>query len=272
MAKIFTKLNIGDTVATSGTRVFKKLYTDLPIWNGTDLTGTTWNIQAGWSAEAGYDVFDVSGMEGSFNNFFGGITRNKYGTLRIGYYAESVGDTPYASANSLCWDSTDWETPLHARTNDTTKAHEFSFTGGTDVTNPRLIDWLLENGKLISHKYPIKGNWLFNETITETPIVCTDVEGLQYQSDITINFSYNGNTAVYGSLHTVENTNGDDYSKHLVYRHMLPNYVYDFVTASWVSENYRSVTFYDDTATNYNGEDVTPVFYKWLKANATNVS
>lgn len=49
MAKIFTKLNIGDTVATSGTRVFKKLTTEiLPDYGNAGLYDADNNLVASW--------------------------------------------------------------------------------------------------------------------------------------------------------------------------------------------------------------------------------
>jgi len=50
MAKIFTKLNIGDTVASSGTRVFKKLANGVPIVEHTGgLYDANDNLVASWN-------------------------------------------------------------------------------------------------------------------------------------------------------------------------------------------------------------------------------
>ena len=144
---IFKKLNIGDVVASSGTRSFKKLTTELPIWNGTDLTGTTWYIPAGWTAEAEYGLFESQGYmqidgEGSQINFR---------RLRIGYTPnDTSGYAP--EPNSIVAVTFAYNFKLIP-----TKMYKFSFSGGTDVTNPRLIDWLLKNAELTSHQPAHKG-------------------------------------------------------------------------------------------------------------------
>lgn len=142
---IFKKLLVGDTVATSGTRVFKKLITEepgLPIWNGTDLKGTSWTIPAGWTAEAGYGVFDVSIM-----SRIEGDWEVSYTGLYIGYATENpLGETPFATANNILM------VTLGYRSVDPSKGLNFRFLNGTDTTNPRLISWLLENGRLTSHR------------------------------------------------------------------------------------------------------------------------
>lgn len=147
---IFKKLNIGDIVATSGTWVFRKLTTEepLPIWNGTALDGTTWIIRSGWTAEAGYGVFDVGGIR-----TLDPLSHQRVNSLHIGYRAETVSSTPHAVDNGLTWDTSYSETePRYAGTSDNTKEYEFSFSRGTDTTNPRLISWLLQNADLVSHR------------------------------------------------------------------------------------------------------------------------
>lgn len=146
--RIFTKLNVGDTVASSGTRVFKKLTTEepLPIWNGTDLTGTKWKIKSGWSAEAGYGEFDVGGISWDIEGKVGaGYTR-----LCIGYSTDSPipDSTLFPATNSIVFRSL-----FNGIMSDTTVGRSFSFTYGTDLTNKSLINWLLENGELTSHTY-----------------------------------------------------------------------------------------------------------------------
>lgn len=51
MGKVFTKLHIGDTVATSGTRVFRKLITEtLPDYGNAGLYDADDNLVASWNA------------------------------------------------------------------------------------------------------------------------------------------------------------------------------------------------------------------------------
>ncbi len=145
---IFKKLFVGDTVATSGTRVFKKLTTEepLPIWNGTDLTGTTWKIPTGWTAEAGYGVFYVAGTA----EFEDQIFTTGYSRLYIGYDTENavLDGNDYPAENTILVRALGY----HIR--DNTKVMAFTFESGADVTNTRLISWLLENGELTSHTMP----------------------------------------------------------------------------------------------------------------------
>lgn len=167
MPKIFTKLNVGDTVASSGTRVFKKLTTEepLPIWNGTDLKGTTWIIPAGFTAEAGYGVFYVGGTAEFEDYIFGtGFSR-----LYIGYDTENTVSDGYdfPAPNTILVRA------LGYYKRDNTKVMAFRFESGQDLTNTSLIQWLLENGELTSHQYiPVSA-------------------GL-YDADATIHYNYTG--------------------------------------------------------------------------------
>ena len=362
---IFKKLNIGDAVATSGTRSFRKLTTEdptLPVWDGVDLTGTTWTIKSGWSAEAGYGEFDVNGKQCVLT---GVAVRFNYYSLCVGYaVANSVG-TPYTSANSLCWNG-GLETTVYGSITDTTKELEFSFTGGadttntdlinwllenaeltshtmpepglpiwngtdltgtewfipagwtaeveygvfdvqiyrslwpgdkfhigyygyspeadcvtivgpsvvqphynhsqiilnisggTDVTNPRLIDWLLQNAELTSHQYPIKGFWRLNDTITKLPDEYIDADR--------INIEFQDMYKVKSAIQILTGLNFDGGGEVLAYDITA---IYGFTKKIWSNEGYRDVAFLSSSATNKAGEDVTAFFYKWLTTNAT---
>lgn len=248
---IFKKLSVGDTVATSGTRAFKKLTTEepgLPIWNGTDLKGTTWTIRSGWTAEAGYGNFDVTGSR--LVTMGTGIASIGYNSLDIGYEAEIDGSRT-AKSNKIAFGG--------ATYSDTSVEIKIGIHGGTDATNPRLINWLLENGRLTSHQFNIKGTWLFNKTITDLPIVYAEGEELPTQSHIDIFFS----TALTGcySLYRQDDT--------LLGSSMLPVPIYDYGTNSWSSDSYRYLSFQKSVAKNYIGEDVSQILYKWLTVNAS---
>lgn len=161
MAKIFKKLSIGDTVASSGTRVFKKLSTEepsLPIWNGVDLKGTAWVLRRGEdvSAEPGYGQFEVDIV-------YDGDFRKDAAAIYVGYTYPS-----YASLEKV----TEWEDYItfvgtSGRDSDVwffdLKPSGFSlevilkFNGGTDATNPRLINWMINNADLVSHQPAHKG-------------------------------------------------------------------------------------------------------------------
>ena len=147
---IFKKLSVGATVATSGTRVFKKLTTEdptpsKPVWNGADLTGRECHIPRGWTAEAGYGVFYVAGTA----EFEDQILATGYSRLDIGYDTENAvfDGNDYPAENTILVRALGY----HIR--DNTKVMAFRFESGQDLTNTSLINWLLENGELTSHTY-----------------------------------------------------------------------------------------------------------------------
>jgi hypothetical protein len=103
----------------------------------TDLTGTTWNIKAGWECEAGYGIFAIDAIEGSQGN----IT-----SLYIGYDVNpewGYGNTE-SVANSIF--------VVYSGSGFYVIKNTHSFTicikGGADATNPKLIAWLTEYGEL----------------------------------------------------------------------------------------------------------------------------
>lgn len=121
---------------------------ELPVWNGSDLTDTTWDIPAGWEAEAGYGYYE-------FNGSINGLAFIHSNSLCIGYRGNKSFNTIDLTndvVNSIC-----------ARVNndsgyknfDNTSSLQIIFTGGTDVTNADLIAWLKQNGELTSHTMPI---------------------------------------------------------------------------------------------------------------------
>ena len=174
---IFKKLNIGDVVATSGTRAFRKLTTaevtpedpTLPIWNGTDLTGTVWvlndtldidllrNISTDDVGIAGDRVKDYCYLDVNFIGTAAGGTTETY--TRLGVYTDILGNTGlhYANVDSesrpgvfAYVDGQGWEYSIGSYQFHMSKGIEI--TGGLSATNPRLIDWLLQNAKLTSHQ------------------------------------------------------------------------------------------------------------------------
>lgn len=183
MGKVFTKLNIGDIVATSGTRVFKKLTTaevtpeepTLPIWNGTDLTGTTWVLNDTLDLASLYDIAtDDVGIAGdkvndyryldiSFIGSAAGGTTASY--TRFGVYTDisnrtglhygivdSEGDHPGVFAYV---EGQGWEYYIGAFHFNMSK--EIAITGGLSATNTSLIEWLIWNADLVSHQPAHKG-------------------------------------------------------------------------------------------------------------------
>lgn len=131
--KKFTRLYIGDTVATAGNKCFKRLTTEEPSTEITDLTGTTWYVPSGWSATAGYGQFVVEGTYIEDN-----YTYNMLG-IRLGYMTPTA---TYADAFCVMTSNGSYRNVY------STTSVVFNITGGTDATNADLIAWLYANGEL----------------------------------------------------------------------------------------------------------------------------
>lgn len=97
----------------------------------TDLTGTTWNVPSGWLCSADFGRFYINGSyscgssKGDITGFYLGKTSTSTKDNWVHIYTGQYG------AN---WSNT--------------YALTFTFTGGTDVTNPKLIEWLETYGEL----------------------------------------------------------------------------------------------------------------------------
>ena len=114
----------------------------LPVWNGTDLTGTTWEVPSGWSATARYGVFYI-------DYELNGVLRSSEG-FAIGYSSYTNRDSVSAS-NYVC---PCWESGI-SNSNSLT-IHIYGDTSiNNDTTNTKLIDWLKQYGTLTSHTMPI---------------------------------------------------------------------------------------------------------------------
>ena len=285
---IFKKLSVGDIVATSGTRVFRKLTTaevtpedpTLPIWNGTDLTGTTWYISPGFTANAGYGVFDVVGIVTSVNEF--GTHNNEFENFYIGYVAPSA-FTPFEEyENSIGFNQIGANASIHTSEE---KYRWFTFNGGADTTNPRLIDWLLQNAKLTSHQLDLVGTWVFNDTITELPVFDDTVENVYGEYGINqathIHLSLFSTSTAFFKPRDLAMCNkltsvlgGDTVALCGGGTMSIPFYYYErnafYQDYFWSETAYNELTFKDTSAfTNYSGVYVGEKFYVWLRANAT---
>ena len=153
-----------------------------------DLTNTTWNIPAGWTAEAGYGIYSVD-----CNN--GAVGGNQF---CIGYYDEKGMGDPSATANKAGIFADGF--PVYTPSN--TVSFTVTFTDGTDVTNPSLIWWLATNGEI-------------QVTIPAGTYVCDGYpSGVSFEQPIT--FKSNGETftsmAVSDSFMGYGSTNVFDYS------------------------------------------------------------
>lgn len=148
----------------------------LPVWNGTDLTGTTWNVPAGWSATSSYGKF-------SLDYVYDGINLLE---LNIGYEIDFGEAEARVSAKS--------NTVMLSGYGNVVSSMPFTvqITGGTDATNLRLITWLRQNGELTSHTLPEHGKtfakgytvtinndttWILADSKNEVDIMLTLLDG-----------------------------------------------------------------------------------------------
>ena len=123
----------------------------------TDLTNTTWTVNAGWEAEAGYGEFNVDYItkegEGepdtSCKKFLIGYDYNEY-------------DDYYTTSNNVVCVTNDY------RCFSDSSSYQFSltFTGGTDIKNPALIAWFSKYSEL-QETYTISGKWEFHTIDSE---------------------------------------------------------------------------------------------------------
>ena len=94
-----------------------------------DLTDTTWTVNAGWEAEAGYGQFLIRGSSSLAPDLLG---------VDIGYDVDGADYIP--TANLISCNA--------SPSVDNTTGLEFNITGGTDIKNPKLIAWLSKYGEL----------------------------------------------------------------------------------------------------------------------------
>lgn len=118
-----------------------------PEWNGTDLTGTTWNIPSGWSATSGYGKFNIADGQGDMQvdgeDFIHG------GYIGIGY---TLSSSMRYTAKQDCFVFGESLFGWGGGTN--AQAFVLTIDGGADATNSNLITWLKANGSLTSHVMP----------------------------------------------------------------------------------------------------------------------
>lgn len=133
-----------------------------------DLTGATVTIPSGWNAPEGYGHFYI---KGSAN----GTAINKF---EIGYYTELY--TLSRRANNLCFTMSNYINGWLNITPETTVT--LTITEGTDVTNPDLIDWFVDNDATIEG-----GVWKeVNIQITTKESIVLEMAGTKCEQDIEI--------------------------------------------------------------------------------------
>lgn len=99
----------------------------------TDLTNTSWIINEGWTAAAGYGEFNVEAE----------VNQNTYNYLTIGSYL--------GTNDGMDWFQIPSEDVIEFNRYErfmSSQSFTITITGGSDVTNTTLISWLQENGTL----------------------------------------------------------------------------------------------------------------------------
>lgn len=123
-------------IEEDGSKAYRKLIPDggLPVWNGTDLTGTTWRLVSGWTYPTSNNTLSLNGLcIISYDNY---DERYNFYEIKIGGAYMTVVSS---GVNAVLGNSKDLT---------------FKFTGGTDATNATLIDFFKQYGQLTSHTMP----------------------------------------------------------------------------------------------------------------------
>ena len=134
MDKIFTKLNIGDVVASSGGKCFKKLTTEQP--QDDSIVGT-WVFNETIS----FDIFGHYYIEGiistgySFTEIFLNQASST-GDHWMQYYLPAISSYVKAYTVNKGWGNT--------------KDRTITISGGSDISNSGFISWLKANAIKVS--------------------------------------------------------------------------------------------------------------------------
>ena len=109
----------------------------------TDLTGTKWLLEQGWTATSGFGQFSISGVIYDTND---SLIANDINGFRIGYIGFNFdSNLPVPGSNGIYIN-------FYPTVLTPTYYYEFEITGG-DVTNTTLISWLENNAvQIIENK------------------------------------------------------------------------------------------------------------------------
>ena len=114
---------------------------DLPLWDGTDLNGTTWKVPYNWECTSAYGKYYLTGSISVGQSIFD-LSTSQY-NLYIGY------EYSYNEKSNIITASVG--SSLLLKNNAT---FYISITGGRDSTNTSLIEWLKSYGEITSHSMP----------------------------------------------------------------------------------------------------------------------
>lgn len=101
----------------------------------TDLTGTTWYVPSGWTAEAGYGLYSID------TSFMMGSSEYSGSSIGVGYIFSPM-DSPEASSGFFSFGSSSYAPLTEFSSN---ASFSFTVSGGDDTDNPDLIQWLTDN-------------------------------------------------------------------------------------------------------------------------------
>ena len=154
--------------------------------------------------------------------------------------------------------------------------------GGTDATDPSLIQWLEDNAKVLYIRDSLAGTeWILNEDVPSYPGLRWNVSGSVYNNQYSAYYyDYIGAASLYGIPFwsfwyqdvTSPYTSGDAFI-YIPEDASIPAYNIDY-SAGWYFGNRNNPTqlvqMSPPTLTLVNGEDLyNPSFADWLHSNAT---
>lgn len=147
------------------------------------LEGTTWYVPSGWSATKKYGKFYID-----FAIETSQISQDNCIDLAIGYNVWVEQGVKDGTANNISWANNGGGGGAIT----TTDSFTLSIIGGTDVTNPDLIAWLSEYGKLIptdltGYTVTVPSGWSASSSIHGQYYLTGTVEGKSFDQ-----VNYNG--------------------------------------------------------------------------------
>jgi len=188
-----------------------------------------------------FSVTDLTNTKWVFNNSIS----LSFGQYNINYESDgSTFDILNVTSSYLSYDlAGDTSQQAYFNSAWTNQAYRIiEITGGNDVTNSTLIQWLEANATQVTIDDLTGTTWLFNDTV--------NIEGYGGSWDIIFNHGDGMYVGIGIPGYVIDyNTNGNDYTAY-----------YD---NAWVDETYKTIEI-------TGGTDVTNVeFIAWLEGNAT---
>ena len=139
MAKKISKFTIGEIVKTFGGKTLRKLTPEggLPVWDGTDLTGTIWVLKGDWTTDGSIGAVSINGV------FL--LGNSSYSTGRINF-----SEMEFQQGKIIFRNDVGSESISDYYSSDRT----IKLIGGEGATNPLLIAFFKQYGELTSYQTP----------------------------------------------------------------------------------------------------------------------